>query len=73
MDLVETSGLSAMLEFAFWKKVLYHSHNESYPDTKERVGYFLGVSENCGDAPTFYVLTEDEKILSSSIPLKGES
>ena len=59
-----------MLQFTFWEKVLYLSHGESFPDTQEHVGHFLGVSENCGDALTFYILTKDEQIISRSVVRK---
>ncbi len=48
-----------MLQFMVWKKFLYFYHNKYFSDTKERVGYFVGISENCGDANTFYILDED--------------
>ena len=66
----ETPDISAFMQFTFWEKVLYYSHGESFPDTTEKVGRFLGVSENCGDALTFYILTKDEQIISRSVVRK---
>ena len=39
----ETPDISACLEFTFWQKVLYLSYDESFPDSKELPGRFLGV------------------------------
>ncbi len=64
----ETSDISACLEFTLRQKVLYHSYDESFPDSRELPGHFLGVSKNCGDALTFYILTKNNnKIISRSV------
>ncbi len=63
----ETPDISACLEFKFWEKVLYHSCDESFPDSHELPGYFLLISENCGDALTFYILKENKKIISRRV------
>ncbi len=58
-----SSVKAAMLETNPCPKVLYHFHGKSFPDTKEKVGDFLGISETCGDVLIFYILTENEKIM----------
>ncbi len=47
--------------------MLNHSYDKSFPDSHEKPGYFLGVSESCGNALTFYILNENEKIISRSV------
>ncbi len=56
------------------EKFLYHSNDETFPDTKEGLVCFIGFSENCGDALTFYFLAENEKTMSKNVgcPYKSE-
>ena len=37
--------------------MLYYNLDTSFPETKEESGYFVGFSENVGDALTFKILT----------------
>ena len=63
-----TPDISALLQFSFWENVYYYDPDAtSFPTTKENVGHFLGISKNCGDALTFYVLTANEQIISRSV------
>ncbi len=41
-------------------------HNKSFPDTKQRVGHCLRVSEKFGNALHFTILIENENVISSS-------
>lgn len=60
--------ISAFLHFKFWQKVLFLDQSSSFPDTKERPGYWLGVAENIGDEMTFAILTADTlKIMYTSV------
>ncbi len=54
-----TPDISAFLHFRFWQKVLFLDNESSFPSTTEKPGYWLGVSENVGDALTFKILTAD--------------
>ena len=54
-----TPDISAMLCFHFYQPVLYWQHDAPFPATKERLGRFVGISENTGDALTFQILTDD--------------
>ena len=56
-----TPDISALLCFHFFQKVYYHERNESFPNSKERIGWFVGVTENKGDALTFKILTDDQE------------
>ena len=63
-----TPDISALLQFSFWENVYYYDPDAtSFPTTKENVGHFLGISKNCGDALTFYVLTSNKQIISRSV------
>ena len=47
-----TPDISAYILFTFWEKILYYDAEQSYPNSKELPGYFLGVARNSGDALT---------------------
>ncbi len=59
----QTPDIAAFLEVTFWQKVLYQAYDESFPDSHELPGRFLGMSENCGYTLTLYILTENNKII----------
>ena len=54
-----TPDISAYTMFAFWEPVYYLDVEESYPNSKELPGRFLGVADNSGDALTFLILSDD--------------
>ena len=68
----ETPDISALLQFSFNKKVLYANRNASFPASKEKLGWWMGVAENKGDTLTYWILTEDGQLLARSLvrPLK---
>ena len=39
-----TRDISHPLQFVFWERVLYLDHTDSFPESKERPGYFVGCS-----------------------------
>ena len=53
----DTPDISDILQFRWYEPVLYNDPNTSYPETKEKPGYFVGFTENVGDALTFKILT----------------
>ena len=61
-----TPDISAYVLFHFWEKIYYHAPDNSFPDSKELAGYFLGVANNVGDALTFIILSEDGQRLHRS-------
>ncbi|MEL6803635.1 MAG: reverse transcriptase domain-containing protein, partial [Bacteroidota bacterium] len=62
-----TPDISAFLQFHFYERVLYLDPTESFPKTKEKTGWFVGITDNVGDALTYWVLTEDSgKIIARS-------
>ena len=56
-----TPDISHILQFRWFEPVLYSNPDTSYPETKEEPGYFVGFTENVGDALTFKILTLDKK------------
>jgi len=64
-----TPDISALLCFHFYQEVYYYESDSPFPETRERKGWFLGVSENKGDALTFQILTDsaDFKVIDRSV------
>ena len=61
-----TPDISAFLAFCFFQPVYYATNvRASFPEQpQERLGYWVGVSENVGDAMTWKILDKDtEKII----------
>ncbi len=58
----ERADISPWLCFSFWDKVYYRAEDpSSYSESPEDLGYFVGVSEDVGNAMTFKILTPDFK------------
>ena len=53
--------ISAFLEYRFYEKIFYLDSDESFPSSKEKPGWWVGVAHNVGDALTFKILTEDSQ------------
>jgi len=53
-----TPDISSMLQFNFYKPVLYYDHEESWPSSKERSGGWAGIAENIGDCLTYWILDD---------------
>ena len=58
-----TPDISAYLQFQFWERVLYLDHEETWPSSKERTGYWVGVAHNIGDAMTYWIFDDQTKRL----------
>ena len=56
-----THDISQFLQFYFWERVLYLDNVDSFPASKERPGYFVGIAKNVGDSLTFKVLDDQTK------------
>jgi hypothetical protein len=55
-----TVDISPLLQFHFWEHVYYHQSETSFPsDSKEGLGHIVGISEHCGHALTYKILTAD--------------
>ena len=48
-----TPDISDLLAFRFWEQVYYLDPEESFPNSKEKKGYWVGTTENIGDALTY--------------------
>jgi hypothetical protein len=60
--------ISAFLEYRFYEPVLYLDSDETFPSSKEKPGWWVGVANNVGDAMTFKILTEDtHKVVHRSV------
>jgi len=54
--------------FTFYEKIFYLDHEDTFPSTNEKVGYWLGVTHNFGDALMYKILMDDKApIISCSI------
>ena len=62
-----TPDISAYVLFHFWERIYYHSPDNSFPESKELPGYFLGIAKNVGDALTFVILSQNGTRLCRSV------
>ena len=63
-----TPDISPWLQFTFWQPILYLDSEQSWPASKERSGYWLGVAENIGDFLTFWILdSQTKQVLARSV------
>ena len=64
----ETPDISSLLQFAFYEPVYYYDPiGNKFPDTKEKIGHFVGIAENKGDELTFWVLTGHRTVIARSV------
>jgi hypothetical protein len=57
-----TVDISPLLRFHFWEKVYYKCVDTDFPsESREAVGHIVGISEHCGHAMTWKILTTDSK------------
>ena len=56
-----TPDISPWLQFTFWQPILFLDNEDSWPSSKERAGYWLGVSENIGDFLTYWIFDDQSK------------
>ena len=57
-----TIDISVILRFYFWQKVYYKAVDVDFPsDSPEVVGHSVGISEHCGHALTWKILTVDSQ------------
>jgi hypothetical protein len=57
-----TIDISPLLRFHFWEKVYYKRVDTDFPsESREAVGHIVGISEHCGHAMTWKILTTDSK------------
>ena len=58
-----TPNILALLCFVWYQPVFYYRMEVKtpFPESKEKLGHFVGISESKGDALTFKILTDDTK------------
>jgi hypothetical protein len=63
-----TTEISPWLQFQFHQAILHLDNEASWPSSKERSGYWLGISENISDFLTYWILDDQTKqVLSRSV------
>ena len=62
-----TPDISSLLQFAFYEPVYYHNPDAKHPGTKEELGRFVGVTENVGDAMTYWILQSNDTVVARSV------
>ena len=64
----ETPDISAFLQFRFYEPVYYLDTSQPFPSTKEKLGYWLGITDNVGDKLCFHILTSDtHRVIERSV------
>ena len=61
--------ISALLTYHWWEPVYFHSYDNKFPSKgNERIGRWVGVAENTGDALTYLILDSvTEKVVKRSV------
>jgi Reverse transcriptase (RNA-dependent DNA polymerase) len=64
-----TVDISVLLKFFFWQKVYYKKVDSGFPsESTEALGHIVGISEHCGHALTWKILTDDtQKVIYRSL------
>jgi hypothetical protein len=70
-----TVDISVLLRFHFWQKVYYKQIEPGFPsESVEACGHIVGISEHCGHALTYKVLTADtDKVINRSVLRPADS
>jgi hypothetical protein len=64
----ETPNILELLQFTFYQKIYYHDPEAPFPNSGEKLGHFVGIASNVGDALTYYILTNDtNQVISQSV------
>ena len=60
--------ISAFLAYRWWEPVYYYDDSGEFPATREKLGRWVGVSDDCGDVLTYWILTNDtEQVIARSV------
>ena len=63
----QTTDLLPLLHFTFYEPVYYLNHKACFPKIEEQSGWFVGIAENKGNAPTYWILSDDNQLLARSV------
>jgi hypothetical protein len=59
-----TVDISELLRFPFWQPVDFKLSESSFPsESKEALGHIVGISEHCGHALTYKVLSSESDVI----------
>ena len=62
-----TPDISGLLQFYFYQPIFYLDTNTpAFPQSKELLGHWVGLTENVGDALTYWILTTDHTVIARS-------
>ena len=65
-----TPDISIILLFTFYQPVFYATYDQHFPsEREERVSYWVGFGEHCGDAMTHKILDQETQKLSIEVLL----
>ena len=62
----DTPDISAYLTYKFMEPV-YYMDDVGFPQTREKLGHWIGVAEHVGDALCFQILTEKRTVINRSV------
>jgi len=65
-----TPDISALLQFSFWQPVYFAQDTKFPSDSPERLGHWVGIADNVGDALTYNIITDDKDHLIYSSPVR---
>jgi hypothetical protein len=69
-----TVDISVLLRFHFWQPVYYKLSEPSFPsESKEALGHVVGISEHCGHALTYKVLSAESDVILYRSLLRPET
>jgi hypothetical protein len=57
------TDISQLLQFQFWKPIVYLDTEEKYPSTKEKPGRWLGIAHNVGDFFSWKIYDEEKELI----------
>src|SRR5687768_12078810 len=62
-----TPDISKLLQFYFYQPIFYLDTNTpAFPKSKELLGHWVGLTENIGDALTYWILTTEHEVIARS-------
>ena len=60
-----TPDISGLLQLYFYQPVFYlDTIKPAFPNSKELLGYWVGSTENLGDALTYWILTTENTVIA---------
>ena len=60
--------VSALMRHHFYEPILYYDKIfTAFPDSREKLGWWVGVAETTGDALTYKILTTENEVINRSV------